>query len=138
MSRKVEASESTGTGIPDPGPLPPPFGMTTASAVAPQPESMWWLALDDVPAISLPTHAVTTWFADVDRPPAVSSVPAWIWNEALVAVSASAIGAATSDAAAIAGDAWIARRRTDSGRMALRGRIGSRARTRLAGGARRG
>jgi hypothetical protein len=79
---------------------------------------MRWLALDDEPAISLPTHAVTTWFADVDLPPAVSSVPAWIWNEALVAVSASAMGAATSDAAATAGDASIARRRTGSGGMA--------------------
>ena len=118
--RSIPASVSAGTGVAEPlAPPPgPPPGTTTASDVAPHPESMRWLALDDEPAISLPTHAVTTWFADVDLPPAVSSVPAWIWNEALVAVSASATGTATSDAAASAGDASIARRRTDSGRMA--------------------
>lgn len=118
----IPASVSAGTGVAGPPrPLPPPPGTTTASDVAPHPESMRWLALDDEPAISLPTQAVTTWFADVDRPPAVSSVPAWIWNEALVAVSASAAGAKASEAAASAGDAGIARRRTGSGRMARLG-----------------
>ena len=117
------ASESAGTGVAEPLPPPPgpPPGTTTASDVAPHPESMRWLALDDEPAISLPTQEVTTWLADVERPPAVSSVPAWIWNEALVAVSASAMGAKASEAAASAGDASVARRRTGSGRMARLG-----------------
>ena len=118
----IPASVSADTGVAGPPwPLPPPPGMTIASDVAPHPESMRWLALDDEPAISLPTQEVTTWLADVERPPAVSSVPAWIWNEALVAVSASATGATASEAAASDGDASIARRRTGSGRMARLG-----------------
>jgi hypothetical protein len=119
--RSIPASVSVGTGVAEPDGLPPPPGTTTASDVAPHPESMRWLALDDEPAISLPTQEVTTWLADVERPPAVSSVPAWIWNEALVAVSASAAGAKASEAAASAGDASVARRRTGSGRMARLG-----------------
>jgi hypothetical protein len=57
-------------------PLPPAEGPGfVALRPEPQPESMRKLLLADEPAISLPTHAVSTKLAEVDLPPATSTEP---------------------------------------------------------------